>query len=437
MIKEYPLFEEQVITKTLKNGLQVIVIPKPDYKRSFVFFATQYGAFYNRFRFSNLEEDYQAPLGIAHFLEHQLFTLGDGKDASEIFAMLGLESNALTNYAMTGYLFQGTKNILKGLTLLLDFVQKPHFTKASVAKEQGIIAQELKMYLDRPTDVLHLGLMKNMFYEYPLQYDIGGTLNSIKAITAKALRTCHKLFYHPSNMYLVIVGDINQMLEQEHASVDDLFAFVEENQKKKTFAKKSDVRITKIDEPKEVKAQSNKVTMDVTVPRVSVGIKLPQETFTHNEVMMLELSLKIILEATFGPSTDNFQTMLDEKLIQSGIGIDVHHDGVCGYVKVTANTENPEAFTEYVSQKFLALNTFLLDEETLERYKKAMVGNFIKALNSFEFMSIGYVEYLFKNCDLLEAPNIQEQLSLHYLRNVQKYFVKECLTSFMIVPKTK
>jgi predicted Zn-dependent peptidase len=129
--------------------------------------------------------------------------------------------------------------------------------------------------------------------------------------------------------------------------------------------------------------------------------------------------------------------MLDEKLIQSGIGIDVHHDGVCGYVKVTANTENPEAFTEYVSQKFLALNTFLLDEETLERYKKAMVGNFIKALNSFEFMSIGYVEYLFKNCDLLEAPNIQEQLSLHYLRNVQKYFVKECLTSFMIVPKTK
>lgn len=53
----------------------------------------------------------------------------DGQDASELLAKLGLDSNAFTNYSLTGYLFNGSDNILKGLTLLLDFVQTPHFTE--------------------------------------------------------------------------------------------------------------------------------------------------------------------------------------------------------------------------------------------------------------------------------------------------------------------
>lgn len=46
---------------------------------------------------------------------------------------------------------------------MLDFVQDPYFTDESVKKEQGIIVQELKMYLDDPNDALHLGLMQNLF----------------------------------------------------------------------------------------------------------------------------------------------------------------------------------------------------------------------------------------------------------------------------------
>ncbi|MGD9605356.1 MAG: M16 family metallopeptidase [Bacilli bacterium] len=436
MIKNYPFFDEQIYLEQLSNGLQIIFIPKKDFKRSFVFFSTRYGAAMNRFIPKGRTDFWDAPLGIAHFLEHQLFAMPNGQDASELLAMLGLESNALTNYALTGYLFSGTTNILKGLSLLLDFVQTPHFTKKTVEKEQGIIAQELKMYLDRPGDALHYGLMQNMFWEYPLKHDIGGTTNSILEINQQYLRTCHQTFYHPSNMYLVVVGDLVNIFGHQ-AEFSDLVEFVQNNQRGKKFAKQQSINVDYPKELNNVKIKHGEKTMEVTVPRASVGIKLPLAMLDFNQSMLIELGLKILLEANFGPSTDTFQSMLDQGLIQSGMGHEVYHDGQTGFIKITANTERPEDFVAFIKNRLLTLPHFKLDEETFERFKKAIIGNFIKSLNSFEFLAVGYVEYLFRNCDLLDALQMCEQLQVSDLTRVQAFFTEEAMTSFVIYPTKK
>lgn len=92
------------------------------------------------------------------------------------------------------------------------------------------------MFLDRPGDALHYGLMQNMFFEYPLKHDVGGTLASIKDITAAHLRTCYRTFYQPANMTIIIVGDLNNIFKQE-ASFSDLVDFVSEHQKRKSLEK--------------------------------------------------------------------------------------------------------------------------------------------------------------------------------------------------------
>src|SRR5690606_10229237 len=190
-------------------------IPKKSYNKTYALFATKYGSIDNRF-VPYVKEEYEImPLGITHFLEHKLFETKEGIDAANILTNLGAQANAYTNYTTTAYLFSTTDKVFEALNVLLDFVQEPYFTDENVAREQGIIEQELKMYLDIPSEQLRLGLLKNMFKEHYINQDIGGTVESIKEITKEKLYTVYETFYHPSNMVLVVVGnfDVNECIK--------------------------------------------------------------------------------------------------------------------------------------------------------------------------------------------------------------------------------
>ncbi|MCE2142046.1 insulinase family protein, partial [Streptococcus thermophilus] len=78
---------------------------------------------------------------------------------------------------------------------LLDFVQKPYFTKENVEKEQGIIQQEIQMYQDDSDWRLFAGLLEKMYPDSPLAADIAGTPATINAITADDLYKNYEVFY--------------------------------------------------------------------------------------------------------------------------------------------------------------------------------------------------------------------------------------------------
>lgn len=434
MVKKYQNINETVYRETLDNGLEVIIIPKKGYKRSFVSLATKYGSLVNKFIPRGASEYLEVPLGIAHFLEHKMFEMPSGEDATDVFAKLGLESNASTNYTTTAYLFSGTNNIIEGINYLLDFVQEPYFTDENVAKEQGIIAQELKMYMDDPVDALHVALMENLFQVYPLRYDIGGTLESIKEITKEYLYQCYHTFYHPSNMYLIIVGDPAAIIGQEEGAISELFNIVRSNQQNKTFDEITDITKNILVEDAQVEKSSGFKHMDIVMPKVAVGLKLPFENYQKNQAMMLELQLKILLEATLGPSSDNFQEMLDLELINGNIYLDVYTDSLCGYVKIQANTHKPTEFIQYIREKLLILKKIKMEEEVFERFKKSIFGNFLKSLNNLEFIAFSYLEYLFKDSDVFEAISLFEKLSIKDLKKLEKYFHKDAISDYTILP---
>lgn len=89
------------------------------------------------------------PEGIAHFLEHKLFENEDC-DVFDLYAKTGANANAFTSFDKTCYFFDCSDHFQESLDILLSFVQSPYFTPESVAKEQGIIGQEIRMYDDDP-----------------------------------------------------------------------------------------------------------------------------------------------------------------------------------------------------------------------------------------------------------------------------------------------
>lgn len=204
---EYPNLGETLYEEVLPNGLSVLVAVKPGFRKNAAFFATRYGGADRRFKVNG--EWIDTPAGVAHFLEHKMFDMPDGRNVLSDFAALGASPNAFTGTGHTAYYFTGSENFMENLRLLLTYVSTPYYTEESVAKEQGIIGQEICMGEDSPGYAGYFQLLSALYDHHPIRENIAGSVESIAQITPETLYHCHSVFYHPSNMVLCCVGDVD------------------------------------------------------------------------------------------------------------------------------------------------------------------------------------------------------------------------------------
>ncbi len=188
------------------SGLTIYLFPKKGYNSKYAIFGTRYGSVNNAFSLDGGKVK-KVPDGIAHYLEHKMFECEDG-DAFLKYAKTGANANAYTSFDKTCYLFSCSDNFNQSLEILLDFVQRPYFTKETVAKEQGIIGQEIRMYDDSAEWRVMFNMLENMYHNHPVQLDIAGTVESIAEITPELLYDCYYTFYNLNNMVLCVAGDL-------------------------------------------------------------------------------------------------------------------------------------------------------------------------------------------------------------------------------------
>ncbi|HEY8445190.1 MAG TPA: pitrilysin family protein [Bacilli bacterium] len=422
----YDKINETLYSHKLANGLEVYIIPKPNYNLTYSTFVTKFGSINNRFIPYGENEYLDVPLGVAHFLEHKMFEMENGQDAVELFADLGAETNAFTDYEQTAYIATSTTKTNEVINLLLDFVQTPVFKDDSIQREQGIITQELLMYLDKPSSRSHIGIMQNMFAKSPIREDIVGTKESIKAINKDVLYKCYNTFYHPSNMILMIVGNVNP---------EEIIKVVEENQNRKHFNPPQEIRKEVIIEDNQVNNASSSIKMDIIMPKVAIGLKLPQLSYDVNQLMIDELKIKMILENTFGLSSDNYQEMLNQEIFNTGFSYSVTLSYYYNYIIITANTLKPKEFCDFIKTKLLELKDFQMKEEDFIPMKRALIGSFIKSFNHLDFLAHAYVDYKLKNCDLFNSLDLLENITINDLSKYNHLFTEKALSEFIIYTK--
>src|SRR5262245_50331160 len=202
-----PTLDEEVQTIVFPSGLTAIFCPKPGFKKKYACYSTYYGSVDSEFREAGAGAT-RVTAGIAHFLEHSLFETEEG-NVSDLFSRLGAYNNAATSFTTTTYLFAASHRFYECLGLLLRFVETPVFKPEKVEKEKGIIEQEIKGYDDSPQWVSYMGLLENLFSQHPIRIDIAGTAETIRRIDSAALHRCYNAFYHPANMILFVVGDLD------------------------------------------------------------------------------------------------------------------------------------------------------------------------------------------------------------------------------------
>lgn len=198
------------------SGLPILLFPK----KSVTTYATlvvRYGAQDTLFTLDGVE--HKVPDGTAHFLEHKLFARPDGGDVNELFSALGADTNAWTTYDKTAYLFSTSESADEPLKTLIEFVSEPCFTRQNVAREKGIIREEIAMGEDDPWQRLFELTMRAMYHRHGVRKKICGTAASVGRITKDVLQLCYDAFYRPDNAYLIVCGDMT--MPQVIAAVDE------------------------------------------------------------------------------------------------------------------------------------------------------------------------------------------------------------------------
>ena len=391
----YERIGEAVCRETLPNGLRINIVPKRDYAKSYAFFATRYGGMDTRFCLNGKWLD--TPAGIAHYLEHKMFDTKEGNALQEL-AKNGAEPNAFTSNAITGYYFDSTTHFEENLEILLSFVSVPYFTEESVAKEQGIIGQEIRMIEDNPDWQIYTRMMKALYSTSTARTSIAGTVESISHITAETLYDCHKAFYTPSNMVLTVVGNVDPI------HVVDIARRILPREGGPVIPRDYGT------EPAAVAEKETKLTMEVSCPQFLTGFKCtPVED--GEGYMRQSLIGDMACDILLGDSSPLYLRLYDQGLINTSFGGAYEMMPGVAYLYAGGDSKDARAVTAEIQKEARRLVEEGIDEDFYQRVRRAAFGSNLRGLNSFENIAVSLSEGYFHGYDPLRFPQVFDTIT--------------------------
>ncbi|MBC8585127.1 EF-P 5-aminopentanol modification-associated protein YfmH [Youxingia wuxianensis] len=363
VIKSQQLNQE-IVKVQHPSGLTLLLCPMKGFSTAYATFTTQYGSVDTAFKTQDDDEMLQVPQGIAHFLEHKMFENENGEDAFASYAKTGASANAYTTFDKTAYLFSCTDNFQQSLEVLLDFVQRPYFTKESVEKEQGIIGQEIKMYNDDGDWRVYFNLLGALYQNHPVRIDIAGTVESISEIDADLLYRCYHTFYNLNNMVLCVAGNFE--IDTVLKVADKLL---------KPAEKKIKIERGTYQEPEQVNKALVEQKLAVATPLFQLGFKGKSKDAASN--LRNQVLDEILADIIAGEASELYSKMYDAGLINSTFSSEIMagRDYMCSIF--SGESRDPKKVAQMIKEEISRLQKEGLDKEMVELCKRATYGRYI------------------------------------------------------------
>lgn len=152
--------------------------------------------------------------GSTHVLEHLLFKGTRRRSAMDIataFDEVGGDSNAITAKEHTLYYGRvRSADVPMAVDVLTDMITASLLEQEALATEREVILEELAMAEDDPTDVGHETFLADVLgADTSLGRPVGGTEQSVNALSIEDVRAHWDTHYRPDNLVITAVGDID------------------------------------------------------------------------------------------------------------------------------------------------------------------------------------------------------------------------------------
>ncbi len=352
----------------LPSGLTVLVRPMPGYAAAHAVVAARFGSIDVHFRLGG--QELTLPAGVAHYLEHKMFEDQEG-DAFAKFARTGANANAFTSFDRTCYYFTATSAVDESLDVLLEMLTHPYFTDETVAKEQGIIAQEIKMYEDSPDWRLVTELCQCLYHSHPIRVDIAGTCDSIARITPAMLYDCCQAFYAPANLVLAAAGNLTarQVLDAcARAGLDRLAAAP---------------AAQRILAPEPMTLARPQKTLRMAVAKPCFGIGYKEAPLAPGDGRT-EALYDLILCCLCGGMSPLYRRLYDEGLVNPGFGGEVLRADGCCCILFTGESDQPDTVRRLLQEEIERLRVEGVDREVFTLCKNEKYGQLVENLENVE-----------------------------------------------------
>ena len=222
------------VTKTLANGLEVIVLQDSSVPIVTVEMAVRNGSFTEPPELNGLSHLYEHMFfkpnqGMIAFqceqaiaggkelndfgkkvcteplrLKSQIGDLGYLSDLDKIY----YDRNGTTNEEYVNYYFTTMSgNLPTIMRLMYDAMLYPSFQEDDFKEEIQVVIGELDRLQSEPGYALDRVLMDKLFYKYPSRKSRGGTRATVGAATIEQMRMIQSRYYIPNNSALIVTGD--------------------------------------------------------------------------------------------------------------------------------------------------------------------------------------------------------------------------------------
>lgn len=404
---------------TLKNGLRIITVPMKDSPTVTVLVMVAAGT-----RYETRETN-----GLSHFVEHMCFKGTTKRTALELLYELeamGAQSNAFTNYDMTGYYAKGQSKLFpKLLDIVSDVYLNSIFPEQEIEKERGVICGEIDMINDNPQQKIGYDFYTSLYGDQPAGYSIAGPKENIRKFTRKDFLDYHKKHYHAEKTVVVVTGNIDEKKAVE--MIKNAFA---------SIPSKSVVSKKKI-----TKASGN-----------TLNIENRKTDQSHIVIGMRSLPLghpdRRALSVLNGILGHGMSSRLSFKLREEmGAGYYVYSDlsstNDTGEFGIATGTE-PKRVNEVISAikgEIEKLRTVLVPEGEIAKAKEYMIGNLYMGMESSDSIAHWVANHEILNRPQKTLQDVEKEVraitSKDVLRVAKKYLKPEQFHVAIIGPHTE
>lgn len=374
-------------------------------------------------KYGSTDIDETEPAGIAHFLEHKMFSCQDGGDAFDLFADLGADANAYTSFDRTVYFFNCTKNFSVAFDELLHMLTHPYFTEDSVQKEKGIIAQEIGMYDDEPDYFCWQNLVSALYFNHPVKTNICGTVDSIKQITPQLLYDAHEKYYNLSNLSIVVCGSVD---------IDMLCGAVEHN----IVANMNKHILSKIvDEPRYPSEKYVIAYRNVSMPIFNIGYKDKIPSSDPIERIKRHLAISVLMRMLFSNSGELYNELYDSQMITSSISYSHDFGKDYSFVTLCGMSKIPDDVCMKIDEYLAGVKKNGLDKDDFERSRRVLISDFISHFDSTEDIANAIAVNIIDQVDLFEELDLIRDIKIEDAdRVLREVFDPEYKSISLVLP---
>jgi predicted Zn-dependent peptidase len=192
----------EVSKQLLPNGVRVILAPRAEARAVTILVTAETGSKYET----------AAENGLSHFLEHMCFK-GTKKyrrpsDLFAAFDSLGAHYNAFTSHESTGYYASvAPAQTSAALELLGEMYLRPSFPEGEIAKERGVVIEEINMYEDLPHRLVGELFMSLVYGNTPVGRPIIGSKGTVQSFGRAALVDYHASHYVAPATIVTVAGN--------------------------------------------------------------------------------------------------------------------------------------------------------------------------------------------------------------------------------------